>query len=132
MKNNIKVLLVDDHTLVRDGLSSILAHTDGIIICGSCATGEEAVGLSRTLKPDVVLMDIIMKGMTGIEATRWIKEQNSVVKIILISMEVKKEFVAAGIQSGIDGYLPKDASKSMLLDAIRTVHEGGRYFDDAI
>jgi DNA-binding NarL/FixJ family response regulator len=132
MEKNIKILLVDDHTLVREGLSSILAHTEGIEICGACSTGEEAVGLARTLNPDVILMDIIMKGMTGIEATRWIKEQDSAVKIILISMEVKKEFVKAGIQSGIDGYLPKDASRTMLLQAIHTVVEGGRYFDEAI
>ena len=113
MKDPIKVLVVDDHTLVRDGLSSILSHVDGITICGSCSTGEEAIGLARTLNPDVVLMDIMMRGMTGIEATRWLKEQNAQIKVILISMEVKKEYVTTGIKSGIDGYLPKDVSKNI-------------------
>lgn len=132
MKERIKILLVDDHTLMREGLSSILMHSEGITICGTSSTGEEAIGLARTLRPDVVLMDIVMKGMTGIEATRWIKEQDSKIKVILISTEVKKEFVAAGIKSGIEGYIPKDASKEILLDAIRTVHSGGRYFTEAI
>jgi DNA-binding NarL/FixJ family response regulator len=97
-----------------------------------CSTGEEAIGLARTLTPDIILMDIVMKGMTGIEATRWIKEQDNNIKVILLSTEVKKEFVAAGIKSGIDGYIPKDASEDILLLAIRTVQSGERYFTEAI
>lgn len=75
---------------------------------------------------------IVMKGMTGIEATRWIKERDSKVKVILLSMEVKKDFLKAGIQSGIDGYLPKDVDKETLVKAIREVHNGGKFFNDAI
>jgi DNA-binding NarL/FixJ family response regulator len=70
--------------------------------------------------------------MTGIEATRWIKERDSSIKIILLSMEVRKEFVSNGIKCGIDGYLPKDVEKNMLLDAIRTVHKGEKFFNEAI
>ncbi len=132
MKKDITVLLVDDHTLVREGFSSILSHTEGIRICGSCASGEEAIGLTRTLHPDVVLMDIVMSGMTGIEATRWIKEQDSKIKVILLSMEVRKDFVSAGIKAGIDGFLPKDSSKDMLVEAIQTIYQGERYFTEAI
>lgn len=132
MKKEIKVLLVDDHRLVQEGIASILEQTDGIIICGKCASGEEALGLVRELSPHVVLMDIVMKGMNGIEATRWIKEQNSATKVILISTEVKKEFVSAGIKSGIDGYIPKDVSKETLFEAIQKVCNGERYFTDAI
>jgi DNA-binding NarL/FixJ family response regulator len=128
----INILIVDDHTLVRDGIKSLLGNIDDIFVCGLCSTGEEAVGLARTLAPDIILMDIIMKGMTGIEATRWIKEQNNKIKIILLSTEVKKEFVAAGIKSGIDGYIPKDVSQDILLQAIRTVQTGERYFTEAI
>lgn len=132
MKDSINILLVDDHTLVREGLTSILSNIEGIKICGTCSTGEEAIGLARTLAPEIILMDIVMKGMTGIEATRWIKEQNSAIKVILLSTEVKKEFVVAGIKSGIDGYIPKDASQDILLEAIRTVQTGERYFTEAI
>jgi DNA-binding NarL/FixJ family response regulator len=132
VKKEIKIVLVDDHRLVQEGIASILEQIEGISICGRCASGEEAIDLVRSLNPDVVLMDIVMKGMTGIEATRWIKEQNSNTKIILISTEVKKEFVSAGIKSGIDGYLPKDSSKETLLEAIQKVCNGERYFTDAI
>ncbi|NBP71021.1 MAG: DNA-binding response regulator [Cytophagia bacterium] len=128
----INILIVDDHTLVRDGIKSLLSNIEDITVCGICATGEDAIGLARTLSPDIILMDIIMKGMTGIEATRWIKEQDSKIKIILLSTEVKKEFVAAGIKSGIDGYIPKDVSQEILLQAIRTVQTGERYFTEAI
>ncbi len=130
--NKIKVLLVDDHTLMRDGVSSMLKEVDDFEIVGALSSGEEAVGSFRTFSPDVILMDIVMKGMTGIEATRWIKERDSKVKVILLSMEVKKDFLKAGIQSGIDGYLPKDVDKETLVKAIREVHNGGKFFNDAI
>ena len=132
MSKHIEVLLVDDHALIRDGIAAVLKSTEDIIVAGSIATGEEAVNYVRTSKPDVILMDIMMRGMTGIEATRWIKEIEPSMKIILVSMEIKKEFLSAGIKSGIDGYIHKDSEKEILIDAIRTVHKGGRYFNEAI
>lgn len=132
MAGNIRVLLVDDHTMLREGLSVLLSHAGGIEIVGGLSSGEEAVNSLQEFKPDVILMDIMMGGMTGIEATRWIKEQEPGIKIIIISSEVKKEFVSAGIKCGIDGYLPKDADKETLIEAIKTVSQGGKYFNQAI
>jgi DNA-binding NarL/FixJ family response regulator len=77
-------------------------------------------------------MDIVMDGMTGLEATRWIKEQSQTIKVIIITSEVKKEFVATGIKCGIDGYLPKDVNKDILIEAIHKVYQGGKYFNQAI
>jgi DNA-binding NarL/FixJ family response regulator len=128
----IKLFLVDDHTLMRDGIISMLSDCDDILVVGSTATGEEAISKIGELQPDIVLMDIVLRGMTGIEATRWIKEQNKDVRVILVSMEVKKDFLSAGIQCGIDGYLPKDTDKQTMIKAIRTVFSGERYFTDAI
>ncbi len=128
----IKIFLVDDHTLMRDGIVSMLSDCDDINVVGSSPTGEEAITSVRELQPDIVLMDIVLRGMSGIEATRWIKEQDNNVKVILVSMEVKKEFLSAGIQSGINGYLPKDTDKETMIKAIRTVYSGERYFTDAI
>jgi DNA-binding NarL/FixJ family response regulator len=128
----IKVLLVDDHRLLREGLSAMLATAGNIEVCGSLKSGEEAVSQVSVLKPDVILMDIIMGGMTGIEATRWVKEQNNSTKVILISSEIRKELIQAGIQSGIDGYLPKDVGKATLVEAIQAVVNGGRFFNEAI
>ena len=127
-----RVMIVDDHRLLRDGLEALLTQTDDIEIVGSVPSGEQAISVFHSLKPDVILMDIMMGGMTGIEATRWIKEQDQNVKVILISSEIKKELVTAGIQCGIDGYLPKDVDSKVLGEAIRTVRNGGRYFNEAI
>jgi DNA-binding NarL/FixJ family response regulator len=131
-ENKIKIMLVDDHTLVRDALATMLHQVDDIQVVGSVASGEELLGKMKSINPDVVLMDIMLKGMTGIEASRWIKERASNVKVILVSSEVKKEFVSAGIQSGIDGYLPKDVEKATLIDAIHSVMKGEKYFNEAV
>ncbi|HWA34192.1 MAG TPA: response regulator transcription factor [Cyclobacteriaceae bacterium] len=130
--DKIKVLLVDDHILLRDGVAMLLKQADDIQIVGSLATGEEAISKVSALLPDVIIMDIHLTGMTGIEATRWIKERNPRIKVILLSREVSKEFVSSGIQAGIDGYLPKDVEKGMLISAIRSVFQGGKAFDNAI
>jgi DNA-binding NarL/FixJ family response regulator len=128
----IKILLVDDHRLLLEGLSAILATVQNVEVCGALMSGEEAVSQVPVLKPDLILMDIVMSGMTGIEATRWVKEQNNSIKVILISSEIRKELIQAGIQSGIDGYLPKDVDKATLVEAIQAVMNGGRFFNEAI
>jgi DNA-binding NarL/FixJ family response regulator len=128
----IKLFLVDDHALMRDGIISMLSDCDDIKVVGSSPNGEEAINKVQELQPDVVLMDIMLRGMTGIEATRWIKEQDKNVCVILVSMEVKKDFLSAGIQCGINGYIPKDSDKETMIKAIRTVYGGERYFTDAI
>jgi DNA-binding NarL/FixJ family response regulator len=133
MSNEINILVVDDHTMLRDALTSMLNQIENINVVGGLSSGEEAVNLFKSYQPDIILMDIIMSGgMTGLEATRWIKEQDPNIKIIIISSEIKKEFVSMGIKCGIDGYLPKDTDKTTLVDAIRTVSQGGKYFNKAI
>jgi DNA-binding NarL/FixJ family response regulator len=130
--DKIKVALVDDHTLLREGLATMLQQIDDIQIVGSVSSGEEMINKFAALNPHVILMDIMMKGMTGIEATRWIKERSSAIKIILLSSEIKKEFVTSGIQAGIDGYLPKDVERDVLVKAIHAVMNGEKYFNEAI
>jgi DNA-binding NarL/FixJ family response regulator len=132
MAEKIKVLLVDDHKLIREGLNSMLVKLPDVEIVGSVGSGEDAINSARQTRPDVILMDIIMAGMNGIEATRWIKEFDSSIKVLLVTKEVSKEYVSAGIKSGVDGYLPKDVSSETLIEAIRTVHGGNKFFNDAI
>ena len=130
--NRIKILIADDHRLVRDGMEAMLSATPDMEIVAMVGSGEEAINQVRTDRPDVVLLDIIMPGMNGIEAARWIKEIDETIRVILITMEVSKDYVSAGIKSGVDGYLPKNSSKETLLEAIRAVYAGERYFNDAI
>ena len=128
----IKVLLADDHQLIRDGVESMLKGTTDIEVVGSVISGEESINAVRESRPDVILMDIMMGGMTGIEATRWIKEFDPTIKIVIVTMEVSKDYVSAAIKSGVDGYLPKDVDRETLLQAIRAVSGGERFFNDAI
>ena len=132
MTEKIRVAIIDDHTLMRHGIRSLLENLEEIAVVATASSGEEAVTLLTTHSPDVFLMDILMRGMNGIEATRWIKEQEPKAKIILLSSEVNKDFIAAGIKAGINGYLPKDSTKETLIAAIRTVMKGERYFSEQI
>lgn len=128
----IKILISDDHQLVREGIEAMLSGLKGFEIVGRAASGEEAINLSREKKPDVVLLDIIMPGMNGIEAARWIKEIDGKIRVIILTMEISRDYVTAAIKSGVDGYLPKNIGKSTLSEAIRSVYKGERYFVDAI
>lgn len=130
--DKIRLLIADDHKLVREGIGSMLSVVEEIEIVGMASSGEEAVNVARAELPDVVLMDIIMPGMNGIEAARWIKEIQDGIKVIIVTMEISKDYVSAAIKSGVDGYLPKDIGKEVLVDAIRTVYRGKQFFNDAI
>lgn len=130
--NKIKVLITDDHKLMRQGIESMLTDAPDVEIIGLASSGEEAINMARGNPPDVVLMDILMPGMNGIEASRWLKEIEDTIKVIIVTMEISKDYVSAAIKSGVDGYLPKDISKETLLESIRTVYKGERYFNDAI
>lgn len=128
----VKVLLVDDHSLLREALGSQLDQIEDLEVVGGVSSAEELLNTFTLETADVILMDIMMSGMTGLEATRWIKEQFPEVKVIIISSEIRKDYVTTGIKCGIDGYLTKDVGKDVVVDAIRTVIRGGKYFNEAI
>ncbi len=132
MGTKVRVAVADDHGLVREGLVSLLQNEDAVEVIGNVDSGEAAINLANQLSPDIFLMDIVMRGMTGIEAARSIKENNPKIKIILISSEVNKDYITAGIKSGIDGYLPKDSDKETLMRAINTAIRGEKYFSPEI
>lgn len=132
MANFIKVAIADDHALLRQGITSLLQKMDEVELVGEMSSGEEAVNFARQTHTDVFLLDIVMRGMNGIEATRWIKEQNPNTKIILISSEINKDYISAGIKTGIDGYLNKDIDGETLLKAIKTVLSGEKYFSPEV
>jgi DNA-binding NarL/FixJ family response regulator len=128
----IKVAIADDHNLLRQGIITLLEKMQGIEVAGEVSSGEQAVNFAAMHKPDVFLLDIVMSGMTGIEATRWIKEQNPEIRVILISSEINRDFLAEGIKSGIDGYLNKNIDQATLFAAIEAVCKGNRYFSPEI
>lgn len=132
MEKKIQVAIADDHGLMRHGIVSLLEGVNDIQVVASVSSGEEAINVANDRSPNVFLLDIIMKGMTGIETTRWIKDQNPDIKIILVSSEVSKEYLSEGLKMGIDGYLPKDTTKEMLVEAIHTVIRGEKFFSPEV
>ena len=119
-----RVLLADDHKLFREGVASLLERARDVQLVGEAATGEEAVRLADELLADIVLMDLKMPGMGGIEATRTIVARNPHVGVIVVTMFEDDESVFAALKGGARGYVLKDADRGMLLRAIRAVAQG--------
>jgi DNA-binding NarL/FixJ family response regulator len=122
--NKIKVLLVDDHAIMRDGIRAILSLHDDIDLVGEASEGQEAIEKTRELSPDVVIMDVAMPDMDGIEATRRIRKESPNVKIIMLTQYDNKEYVLSAIKAGAAGYVPKRALGSELVSAVRAVNRG--------
>ena len=122
--SKIRVLLVDDHAIMRDGISALINLQDDIEIVGEASEGKEAIEKARELVPDVVIMDISMPEMDGLEATRRIKKKNPSVKVLVLTQHDNREYILSTIKSGSDGYLPKRALGSELVAAIRAIHQG--------
>ncbi|HAX47444.1 MAG TPA: response regulator transcription factor [Ignavibacteria bacterium] len=127
-----KILIVDDHEVVRDGLRNILTSLDNISIAGEAGNGEDAVKMYSSLKPDLVIMDISMPGMNGIEATRVIKEKDPDARILILTMHDNQEYLNQIIRSGAKGFILKNTDKEELLDAVKTVASGDNFFSKDI
>jgi DNA-binding NarL/FixJ family response regulator len=124
MTNPIRVLLADDHVVVRAGTKQLLERHADITIVGEASNGQEAIELTSDLKPDVVVMDIRMPGVSGVEATKRIKEEHPGVAVLVLTAHDDDEYVFALLQAGANGYLLKTTEADELVKAIRTVIGG--------
>jgi two-component system response regulator NreC len=120
----IKVLLVDDHAIMRDGIRALLSLADDIEIVGEAGEGREAIEKAVQLSQDVVVMDIAMPGMVGLEATRRFVKHNPRSRVLILSQHDDKEYILSAIRAGSAGYIPKRALGSELVSAIRSVNHG--------
>jgi DNA-binding NarL/FixJ family response regulator len=120
----MRVLIVDDHPVTRDGLRSALSTSDDIEIVGEAASGEEAIEAVKELSPDVVFMDVRMPGMDGLEATKVIRDISPDTKVILFTIEESRAAIADAIRAGVSGYLLKDVSAAELIQAAKLALEG--------
>jgi two-component system response regulator NreC len=128
----MKILLVDDHAIVRDGLQAILAGKAGVTVVEATANGREAIAIARRLRPDVVVMDITMPGLNGIGATRQIVTELPDTKVIALSMHSDRRYIIAMFKAGASGYLLKDSAAGELLQAIEAVTNDQTYVGPAI
>jgi len=120
----IRVLIVDDHPIVRDGLRGLIATEEGMALVGEAADGAEAVRLARSLRPDVILLDLVMPGMDGLTALKEIKAGDPGARVLILTSFAQGDQIFMAIKSGAMGYLLKDSSPPELLQAIRDVHRG--------
>jgi two-component system, NarL family, response regulator NreC len=128
----ITILMADDHTIVRQGLKLILSAHSDIQVVGEAANGEEAVLLAAQLKPRIILMDVAMPGINGIEATRQIVQANPRARVLVLSMHKESVYVREILRAGARGYILKDAIDTELLNAIRSVANGDGYVSPAV
>ena len=127
-KLKIRVLLVDDHPFVREGIKSWLQRHDNLEVVGEASNGQEAIARAKESSPDVVVMDITMPGMSGLEATKCLRATSPASRVLILTIHEKKEFVREMIQSGAQGYLRKNASPAEFITAIERVSRGETFF----
>ena len=132
MSKSINVIVVDDHKLVRKGITSLLTNVDGISVIAEAASGEEAILLVAQFKPDVVLMDLQMPGIGGLEATRIILRNYPNTKVMALTVCENEVFPTRLLEEGASGYITKDSAAEEVIRAIRLVCEGKRYISPEI
>ena len=128
----IKVLLVDDHELIRIGIRRLLQDVSGIKVIGEASTGEEAIKMAKEFIPDVVLMDVQMPGIGGLEATRKMIRHNPDIKILALTVCDDEPYPSRLLQAGAAGYITKGCDADEMIRGIRTVHSGQRYISSEI
>ena len=124
----IRVLIVDDHAVVREGIRHVLASREGFEVVGEAATSEEAVTLCARTDPDVIVLDVTMPGMSGLEAAPRLRALAPNARLLVLSMHDHEEYVAQSVRAGAAGYVRKDSSPAELRAAVRAVHEGATFF----
>ena len=126
---SLRVILADDHAILRDGVRLILESQPDIAVVGEAATGEEAIALAERLRPDIIVMDIAMPGINGLEATRRLRATLPEARVLVLTMHADREYISQVIQAGAAGYVLKQAAAQELVRAIRAVSAGEAYLD---
>ena len=132
MKDQISIVLVDDHAIVRDGIKYLLEEEENLVVIGEGSNGQEAIKLVEEKNPDLLIIDVRMPVMNGIEAVKIINKNGLRTKAIVLSMHDSEEYILESIDAKAMGYLLKDSSKAEILKAIHTVHGGEKYFSGDI
>lgn len=128
----ISIVIVDDHAIMREGLSQVLAQEPGLAVTGTSGDGRQSLKLIGELRPDVVILDISMPGLNGIEVARQVRELWPACAVVMLSMHASSEYVFQAMEAGARGYLQKESSARDIVDAVRAVAAGRRYLGPGI
>jgi two-component system response regulator NreC len=128
----IRVVVADDHTILRQGIKALLDNQEEIEVVGEAKDGREAIKAIEELSPDVILMDIAMPGLNGLEATRRIKKKFPMTKVVVLTMHTNEEYIFQILNAGADGYLVKETAFQDLISAINSVHRGEAFMSPSI
>lgn len=132
MNKSTSIVLADDHSLVRDGIRALLEEEKDLLVIGEVSNGKEAIAMVNEKQPDLLIIDIRMPEMNGIEAMEILRNQGTNTKCIILSMHDSEEYILKSVNAGASGYLLKDTGKTEFLKAIHTVRDGGKYFSGDI
>jgi DNA-binding NarL/FixJ family response regulator len=132
MSDPVRVLLVDDHPLVRSGIRRVLETRPGLTVVGEASSGGDALPLIEGLKPDIVVLDLAMPGVDGLEVLDRLRRRSRTLRILVLTMHAQAEYVRRAIEAGADGYLLKESAVQELLAAIDTVRGGQRYYSPRV
>lgn len=128
----IKIILVDDHQMFRDGVKSVLSDEENIDLVGEVGNAKDLYELLKTTNPDLIITDISMPDISGIELSKFVSENYPEINILILSMHSNVEFITKSLAAGANGYLPKDTSMKELLEAINAIYKGETYFNKNI
>lgn len=132
MTEKIKIALVDDHLLVRNGIKSLLEEEEDLLVIAEGSNGKEAIEIVKNQEPDILIIDVRMPEMNGIEAVAELKQTSTKTRSIVLSMHDAEEYILESIKAGASGYLLKDTDKKEFIKAVHTVNKGGKYFSGDI
>lgn len=132
MSEKVKIIMVDDHQIVRDGIKALIFDEEWIDIIGEASNHRELFSLLETQKPDMIMLDISMPEMSGIEIARKLTEERPEIKLLMLSMYMSEEFITNAIEAGAKGYLTKTTTQEEILNALKTINEGGEFYSDSV
>jgi two-component system response regulator NreC len=132
MKIKKRIVIAEDHTILREGLRALLSSAPDLEIIGEAVNGRDAIQCAETMEPDLILMDLSMPKMSGMDAVREIKRRSPGIKVLVLTVHKTDEYILASLEAGADGYVLKDATKTELMSAITTVLKGKRYLSPEV
>ncbi|MBW8331749.1 MAG: response regulator transcription factor [Prolixibacteraceae bacterium] len=128
----IRILITDDHQLFREGIANLLSASPQIEIVGQAENGQQAIEKAKQLKPDIVIMDLSLPVINGVDATRILRKEVPATKVLVLSMHADKNYIKEALEAGAFGYLFKDCTYDQLIEAINTVYQGKKYLSNKI